>query len=140
MNKPVWVTENGGDVFDVNDIANGWGLEVLVKKEVGKHRDLILLFRNFDGQIGLLVFGDSSCAAIGYYSRLCLRALKSEDWSEVVEYSKSLLRRIHWENSMEELMAWVDESSKVGSHWWTYHREAIEWLNSYGAHLDLPDY
>lgn len=136
MNKPVWVTDKYGDT---EDIVKGWGLEILAEKRFGGYQgDHAFLLRNHDGQIGLSVIGYGSCTGCDYLQDLCYEAQVTGDWIKVVELSKERLAEVHWENSMKELMAWVDEVSQVGSHWWTYDTEAMEWLNSHGAHLELP--
>lgn len=138
MEQPIWVTDEYGDT---KDIVNGWGLEILAEQRFGDYQgDHAFLLRNHDGQIGLCVLGYGSCTGCDYYQHICYEAQVIGDWSAVVEHSENTLRSVHWENSMEELMAWVEESADRGFDWWAYDTEAIKWLNSYGAHLDLPDY
>lgn len=138
MNKPIWVTDEYGDT---KDVVNGWGLEILAEQRFGDYQgDHAFLLRNHDGQIGLSVIGYGSCYGCDHLKYLCEEATYSGDWIQVVEFSKEMLAKAHWANSVEELMVWVDEVSQVGSHWWTYDTEAMEWLNSYGAHLELPNY
>lgn len=138
MNKPVWVANEDGDSMD---IVKGWGLEILADQRFGDYQgDDAYLLRNHDGHVGLLVVGYGSCTGCDYLQHICYEAQETGDWAEVVEYSRTLLDSVHWEDSKEELMAWVNESADEGYNWWSYDTEAIEWLNSYGAHLELPSY
>ena len=86
------------------------------------------------------MIGYGSCYGCDHLQFLCEEARDSEDWIQVVEFSKQKLAEVHWENSMEELMAWVSESSVNGYNWWNYDTEAIEWLNSHGAKAEDPAY
>lgn len=138
MNKPVWVIDVYGDT---DDIVRGWDLPIHDRKVFGSYQgDIAYILRNHDGQFGLSVFGYGTCSGCDYLKHITYAAEVSGDWSEVVAFSKDKLREVHWENSMEELMAWVNESADNGYNWWSYDTEAIEWLNSHGAKVELPNY
>lgn len=138
MEQPVWVNNEYGDTMD---IVNGWGLEILDHKQFGDYQgDDAYLLRNLNGEVGLAVLGYGSCDGCDTFMYLCYEARESGDWTEVVEYSRTLLDSIHWEDSKEELMAWVSESADNGYNWWNYDTEAIEWLNSHGAKAEDPAY
>ena len=138
MKQPIWVTDEYGDSMD---IVKGWGLEILDHKKFGNYQgDDAYLLRSHDGEVGLAVFGYGSCTGCDYLEHVCYKAQVTGDWTEVVEFSKGELRKVHWEDSKEELMAWVDESADNGYYWWSYDTEAIEWLNSHGAKVETPHY
>lgn len=138
MNKPIWVTDEYGDT---RDIVKGWGLEILDHKRFGDYQgDDAYLLRNLNGEVGLAVIGYGSCYGCDAFMYLCDNARESGDWTEVVEYSRTLLDSVYWKDSKEELMAWVNESADNGYNWWSYDTEAIEWLNSHGAKVGISSY
>lgn len=138
MDKPIWITDEYGDT---DDIVRGWDLPIFDRKVFGSYQgDIAYILRNHDGQFGLSVFGYGTCSGCDYLKHITYSSEMSGDWSDVVAFSKDKLREVHWENSMEELMAWVNESADNGYNWWSYDTEAIEWLNSHGAKVETPHY
>lgn len=128
--KPSWIPE--GEYPEYSHIVESWGYEVIATRVFGCYQgDIGYLLRDGERH-GLAVIGYGSCSGCDNLAAATPWD-DDADWSPIIELAAGLERGIHWEDTHEELMEWVNTTPE--NHWWSYDDDMVEWLNSHGANL-----